>query len=737
MPNRPLTASPLILLLAAGFARAQGLPGDGPAASQARSALAARAVDLGLAEGSAFRVRSLTRLKDGSTLARVQQTHQGLPVWGTEGTLRLDAQGRPGLLSAPVVAALQVDTRPGVDVDRLTTLIQRRVAGPLAKSLQPELVVVPASAGPKLRVIQRVENGQVKHQLDMAHSVFSAGPRHPMLAWHVRADWSQGTSTEAEEFMVDAHTGRILDRWPALKSDQPVRGTAHTQYSGPVALDTTDLENGSFRLYDLTRGSVRNPLSGLPGLGVYNLQRFWEWPYGQRLFFESGTNAWGDGQNLDLFSDPWGDTTTVTGQTAGADALYGLETAWDMMRQVFGRYGVDGMDTGVYARVHANRSEATWDPATFSLTLGDMPDLSVPVHYGSWIGQPLTMPEIIGHELGHGLVGATARLEASGEAGGLEESAADIFGTLLKFYIGGAGGTGTSIPDTGGNWTFGLQILDPEVQAFRNRYLDLPSQDGVSPDAWYHGLGAFDPHYAAGVGNRAFYFLSQGAPAVGPLRSPYLPAGFPGIGNDKAAQIWYYALTVYTWPSTDYHGARSIAQHAARDLFGDGSPEEIAVANAFAAVNVGAPWGQAPRPLVLLDSKAHLDNVLSVAVTGVPAKPFEARVSFAANPAVTWSAPDGGLIQPDGTFTAPLRPGSFYRVRATSVQDPLEFAEGLALLVNIDVDDDGTMDATDMAGIALRYGRGSSSGADVYPDGWVDDADVQVFTAGFNSVFGN
>ena len=395
------------------------------------------------------------------------------------------------------------------------------------------------------------------------------------------------------------------------------------------------------------------------------------------------------------------------------------------------------MDTAVYARVHANRSDATWDPASFSLTLGDMPDFNVPLHMGSWVGQPLTMPEVIGHELAHGLVGSTARLQASGESAGLEESAADVFGTLLKFYIGGAAGTGATIPEAGGNWTLGLQMLDPEMRSFAARYLDNPNQDGISPNAWYHGLGVFDPHFSSGVGNRAFYFMSQGAPAGGPLSSPYLPEGFPGIGNDRAAQIWFRALTVYTWPTTDYHGARSVAQHAARDLFGTGSPEEIAVANAFAAVNVGAPWGQAPRPLVLLDSRAHLDNVLSIAVTGMPSRPFDAQVSFAANPTVTWTAPDGGLIQPDGTFTAPLRPGYFYRIRATSVQDSLEFAEGLALLVNIDVDDDGVMDATDMAGIAMRYGHASSSGADVYPDSWVDDADVQVFVAGFNSVFGN
>ena len=63
-----------------------------------------------------------------------------------------------------------------------------------------------------------------------------------------------------------------------------------------------------------------------------------------------------------------------------------------------------------------------------------------------------------------------------------------------------------------------------------------------------------------------------------------------GIGNDKAARIWYRALTTYMTSSTNYAGARTAAISAAKDLYGAGSAEEQAVWNAFHGINVGAAW---------------------------------------------------------------------------------------------------------------------------------------------------
>jgi hypothetical protein len=64
-----------------------------------------------------------------------------------------------------------------------------------------------------------------------------------------------------------------------------------------------------------------------------------------------------------------------------------------------------------------------------------------------------------------------------------------------------------------------------------------------------------------------------------------------GIGNSKAAAIWYRALTQYLLPWSDYVSARVAALHAAKDYFGTLSPEYAAVENAFAAINVGYSAG--------------------------------------------------------------------------------------------------------------------------------------------------
>jgi Zn-dependent metalloprotease len=60
----------------------------------------------------------------------------------------------------------------------------------------------------------------------------------------------------------------------------------------------------------------------------------------------------------------------------------------------------------------------------------------------------------------------------------------------------------------------------------------------------------------------------------------------PGIGSDKAARIWYNAVTSYTTASTDYAGARNACLDSAAALYGLGSPEYLAVSAAFAAINV-------------------------------------------------------------------------------------------------------------------------------------------------------
>lgn len=54
---------------------------------------------------------------------------------------------------------------------------------------------------------------------------------------------------------------------------------------------------------------------------------------------------------------------------------------------------------------------------------------------GDSIFYPLTSIDVIGHELTHGLIQGVCDLDYKGHSGALNESYADIFGTMLEFYI--------------------------------------------------------------------------------------------------------------------------------------------------------------------------------------------------------------------------------------------------------------------------------------------------------------
>jgi hypothetical protein len=354
--------------------------------------------------------------------------------------------------------------------------------------------------------------------------------------------------------------------------------------------------------------------------------------------------------------------------------------------------------------------------------------------------------DIVAHEFAHGVTSSTANFSPTGESGGLSEATSDIFGSMAEFYFKGAASQGGVVPDTGGNWSIGEQLM-ASVGWDPIRWMDHPSRDGASQDAWFYGIGFLDPHYSSGPLNRMFYFLSQGASAdPGDHHSEYVPAGFTGIGNDKATRIWYRALWVYLTPSSEYYPARLASLYAAEDLYPGDAVVHAAVENAFGAINVGPAHGAPARPLVTFNPSGSLFTpYLSMTSSGEPVRVYQTQVANATDQAVKWSAPQGGKIQQDGTYTAPIRVGGWtFPIVATSVEDPLEFAQAWVYPVNMDLNDDTAEDAVDMGEIALRFGSiaGDPSGnwdfrADLFYDKQIDDLDVATYLETFNRLYGD
>ncbi|WP_406422121.1 M4 family metallopeptidase [Streptomyces sp. NBC_00842] len=367
----------------------------------------------------------------------------------------------------------------------------------------------------------------------------------PQLAYETVVGGLQHDGTPNELHVVtDASTGAKLYEWQAIET-----GTGNTQYSGQVTLGTAP----SYTLTDTGRGNHK----------TYNLNH--------------GTSGTGT-----LFSgsdDVWGDGTPQNVETAGADAHYGAAETWDYYKNVQGRTGIRGDGVGAYSRVHYGNSyvNAFWSDSCFCMTYGD----------GSGNAKPLTSLDVAAHEMTHGVTSATANLVYSGESGGLNEATSDIMAAAVEFYSNNA----TDV----GDYLIGEKI-DINGNGTPLRYMDKPSKDGASKDAWYSGIGSVDVHYSSGPANHFFYLLSEGSGAKtinGVSYNSPTSDGLPvtGIGRDKAALIWFKALTTKFSSTTNYAAARTGTLAAAGDLYGTTSAEYKAVADAWAGINVGSRSG--------------------------------------------------------------------------------------------------------------------------------------------------
>jgi vibriolysin len=139
--------------------------------------------------------------------------------------------------------------------------------------------------------------------------------------------------------------------------------------------------------------------------------------------------------------------------------------------------------------------------------------LTMRVHYGNnydnafWNGSamtfgdgdddfyPLVSLDVSAHEVSHGFTEQNSDLIYSGQSGGINESFSDISGEAAEFYSRGYA-----------DFLAGADItrMTPAL-----RYMEDPTQDGVSighANDYYEGM---DVHYSSGVYNKAFYLLAN------------------------------------------------------------------------------------------------------------------------------------------------------------------------------------------------------------------------------------
>lgn len=364
------------------------------------------------------------------------------------------------------------------------------------------------------------------------------------LAYLVRTTGMQKDHTPSRvQTLVNADTGAVITSFDEIK-----HATGNGIYNKNVQIETS----GSAGNYQL-----KNPTTG--------------------NYSTDSKNAKSDGTTMTDSDNVWGNGSNSDRNSAGVDANFGADKTFEYLKNVHGRNGIWNTGKGARSRVHYDNNyvNAFWDGS--QMTYGD----------GDRNASPLTEIDVAAHEMGHGVTENTANLQYSGDAGGLNESTSDIFGTAVEFYA--------NVPSDVPDYYMG-ELININGNGTPLRYMDKPSKDGRSLDCWSSSTGSQDPHYSSGPLNHWFYLASEGSGAKVingvSYNSPTCNSStVTGGGREAMEKVWYRTLSTKLTSTSNYKAAREGAIKSATELYGASSQVCKSVEAAFNAISV--PKGSA------------------------------------------------------------------------------------------------------------------------------------------------
>ncbi|WP_347753701.1 protealysin inhibitor emfourin [Agrococcus sp. ProA11] len=258
----------------------------------------------------------------------------------------------------------------------------------------------------------------------------------------------------------------------------------------------------------------------------------------------------------------------VTGDAAADQAFDGLGASWSMLMEAFGRDSLDGGGMPLRATVHYGEqyANAFWDGSRMVFGDGD----------GKIFAGFTAAVDVIGHELGHGIIASTADLVYRDQSGAVNESIADVLGSLVKQHA--LGQTANEA-----DWLIGSGVFTDRVTGKALRSMAAPGtayddaalgkdpQPAHMRDFVVTGDDLGGVHINSGIPNKAFHLV---ATAIG------------GRAWEAAGQIWMDALTSGLSANADFTAFAAATEAASVARFGDDAPETRAVRAAWSAVGV-------------------------------------------------------------------------------------------------------------------------------------------------------
>ena len=454
---------------------------------------------------------------------RLQQMYEGIPIEGAHYLLH-EKNGLIETANGHVVAGINVNTTPSI-----------------SEEIALQMLLNEIGANKYAWEGNQNENSFPTGELAIVSTTGDLNAEDFVLGYKFKIKSINPLSHA--EYIVDAFTGSLLHK-NSLLCQYDVQGTCQTHRYGTQSI-TMDYDNNDYRLTESGRNIETYNGNGddLDDLGV--------------LYFNNPTNNW-----------------TNPNHTSGCEAHWIVEQTYDYFLDKHNWQGHDGSGSKMmtWVNVGDNWKNAKGGGGEIYLGEGDG------INYG-----PFTAIDIVAHEYTHSIIQSTANLQYSRESGALNESFADIFGTVIEFEAEPNASDkdwllGEDISLTG-NWA--RDMSDPSLKGHPATYKDdnwgeVSSNCNILNDNCY-------VHSNSGVQNHWFYILANGKSGTNYYGYNY---NVTGIGMNKAAQVALENLKNYLGPFSGYLDARNGAIQAANAL-GFTANEINRVEEAWCAVGLG------------------------------------------------------------------------------------------------------------------------------------------------------
>lgn len=461
-----------------------------------------------------LKVKSVQEDDLGMTHIRFNQTKNGVNVEGSEVIVHFNKENEVVLVNGShnvEVVGDKIDTKPSVNADKALQTAKSSVKAPDQLAYEPtsDLVVYP---------FEGVNSAAYKVNVNF----LGDEPGN----WFV---------------FVNANTGEVIDKYNALFDASGVKTKAHKGVGKGVLGEQRQLhttmeiqpkQGTSFKLYDESHENLE---------GIYTFD------YTTGKIFENKSSSWKDEY-----------------QSPAVDAHYNSETVYEYYLNEHNRNSLDDNGMAIVSYVHYgnNYNNAFWNGRQMTYGDGDG-EFMVPLSAGL---------DVAAHEMTHGVISHTANLNYRFQSGALNESFADVFGTLID----------------SDDWEIGEDIIAPaskEDGRTALRSLSNPSKFPVSEERAPYGNGYYPEHMDdfydmparvdsggvhvnSSITNHAAYLIGE------------------QIGKEKLGKIYYRALTTYLTSNSDFSDARKAIVQSAIDIYDEGSAEEEAVASGFDQVGI-------------------------------------------------------------------------------------------------------------------------------------------------------